>query len=89
MCLEIINRLTKWVDRPDGINITTFKEDENCNVIYKHIIQPYKILYSDKNNNLSKTLNISSKYPIRNEIIFDGSLFDFSIKLDNILEKNA
>lgn len=83
MCLEFIKRLSSWVDRPDGIKITTEKEDKDCNVIYKHIIQPISDKYSDSSIQTSKTLNITSKYPISGELIFEGILFDFVIKLKN------
>lgn len=86
MCLEFIKRLSDWVDRPDGIKITTEKEDKDCNVIYKHIIQPISDKYSDVSIQTSKTLNIISKYPIGGELIFKGILFDFVIKLKNQIE---
>ncbi|RLD54553.1 MAG: hypothetical protein DRJ01_17880 [Bacteroidetes bacterium] len=82
MCLEFIKRLTQWVDRPDGTEITTYKEDKDCNVIYKHIIQPIAHIYSDKTVQLSKTLNISSKHPIGGEEIFNGTLFDFAVNVN-------
>lgn len=88
MCLEIIKRLSEWVDRPDGIKITTQKKDEDCNVIYKHVITPISKIYLDKPIQLSKALNISSKYPIGDEKIFEGTLFDFccDIKKQNVGE---
>jgi hypothetical protein len=86
MCLEIIKRLTEWVDRPDGIEITTHKNDEDCNVIYKHIIQPISSDYSNATIQTSKALNITSKYPIGGELIFEGRLFDFVVDLKNQIE---
>jgi hypothetical protein len=83
MCLEFIKRLSDWVDRSDGIKITTLTEDKNCNVIYKHIIQPISEYYSNSNIQTSKTLNITSKYAIGGELIFNGTLFDFVIELNN------
>lgn len=77
MCLEAIKRLSEWVDRPDGIEITIEKEDEDCNTIYKHTIQPISEHYSDFSMQTSKTLNITSKYPMSDELIFNGTLFDF------------
>lgn len=84
MCLEFIKRLSEWVDRPDGIKITSETKEENCNVIYRHMIQPIAEDYSNPNIPTSKTLNIVSKYASGSQI-FKGTLYNFVL---NIKDKN-
>jgi len=85
-CLEMIKRLCKWVDRPDGIKIITETNDKNCNTIYKHVIEPISDKYLDFTLQTSKTLNITSKYQIGGELIFNGTLYDFVIELKSKIE---
>lgn len=89
MVLEIIYKIATWVDRPDGIKLITKTADKDCNVIYKHTIQPINDLYSDKTIQTSKTLNINSKYPGSKTKLFNGLLFDFAVKIKEDIEQET
>ena len=81
MVLEIISHIVQWVNRPDGIKIIIETPDCDCNTIYKHTITPIGYIYSDKNIQTSKTLNINSIYPLLKKEIFNGILHDFDYEI--------
>lgn len=86
--VEIIYYLRKYFGRSDSLRIIQETPNKNCNVIYKHVITPNPELYKNHSELTSKSLNIKSIYPISNDKLFNGSLFDFVKKIKLELENN-
>ncbi len=79
--LAIINKISKWVDRYDGIRILQEVPIEDCKCIFRHLITPNEN-YSNKNISLSDILIFDSIYPIGNEKIFNGTLSEYFNKIE-------
>lgn len=80
MVLAIINKISNFVDRFDGIKIMNEVSIERCNVIYRHVITPNEN-YSKYKIALSDTLMFDSTYPISNTEIFKGTLSEYVKKV--------
>lgn len=80
--LAIINKISKWVGRYDGIKILGETPRGKCNVIYMHIVKPNEN-YGNRKMPLADALHFNSLRPISDKHIFTGTLSSYVAKLEN------